>query len=69
MSGYNEMHVEFYNYRVEFQLRGAPNIQGVLWMDFFTFHADARNKEFKDIKEVMNAVGNKMPLIEDLFFT
>ena len=28
-----DMHVDFYNYRVEFQMRGAGHIHGVLWMD------------------------------------
>ena len=30
----NAMHSTFYNYRVEFQLRGAPHVHGVLWVDY-----------------------------------
>jgi hypothetical protein len=30
----NPMHSTFYNYRVEFQVRGAPHINGVLWVGY-----------------------------------
>ena len=30
----NPMQSTFYNYRVEFQLRGAPHVHGVLWVDY-----------------------------------
>ena len=34
MNKYNDMCVQFYNYRVEFQMRGAGHIHGVLWIDW-----------------------------------
>ena len=30
----NPMHSTFYNYRVEFQVRGAPHVHGVPWMNY-----------------------------------
>ena len=37
MSKESEMCVEYYNYRVEFALRGAGHIHGVLWVDLDHF--------------------------------
>ena len=62
MSKFNEMHVEFYNYRVEFQMRGAGHINGVLWIDFDAFLNDDRNNEFSNLKEAFDAIGNEMVL-------
>jgi len=47
MSKFNEMHVQYYNYRVEFQMRGAGHIHGVLWIDFTSFSSDDRNKDIQ----------------------
>ena len=44
MSKFNEMHVEF-------QMRGACHIHGLLWIDFDAFLQDDRNKEFSKLKE------------------
>ena len=33
MGNKNPMHVQYYNFRVEFQMRGAGHIHGVLWLD------------------------------------
>ena len=33
----NGMYIKFYNYRVEFQMRGAGHIHGVLWVDIDEF--------------------------------
>ena len=65
MSKHNDMHVGFYNYRVEFQMRGAPHIHGVLWLDFKAFCADARNQEFNNVEEILNGIGNEMPLLKE----
>ena len=62
MSKFNEIYVEFYNYRVEFQMRGAGHIHGVLWIDFDAFLNDDRNKEFSNLKEAFDAIGNEMVL-------
>jgi ATP-dependent DNA helicase PIF1 len=42
------MKVQFYNYRVEFQLRGAGHIHGVLWLDM-----QAHEKEFANLRFIM----------------
>ena len=34
MNPHGEMCVEYYNYRVEFQMRGAGHIHGTLWLDW-----------------------------------
>ena len=34
MSKENPMNVKLFNYRVEFQARGAAHVHGVLWVDF-----------------------------------
>jgi len=41
----NPMNVKFYNYRVEFQMRGAAHIHGVIWVDF-----DALEGSFPGLK-------------------
>ncbi len=52
----NPMHVEYYNYRVEFQMRGAGHIHGVLWLDM-----DTIEKAFPGLQEVMkNLAGIKV---------
>ena len=65
MSKFNEMHVEFYNYRVEFQMRGAGHIHGVLWIDFDAFMQDERNKEFSNLQNAFEAMGHEMVLDEE----
>lgn len=40
MHSSNPMHVNFYNYKVEFQMRGAPHIHGVLWLDLQAVERD-----------------------------
>ena len=37
---YNPIHTTFYNYRVEFQVRGAPHAHGVLWINFEKMEKD-----------------------------
>ena len=65
MSKFNEMHTQYYNYRIEFQMRGAAHVHGVLWIDFDAFHADKRNQEFNGLKEAMDAIGNENPLTDE----
>ena len=44
----NPMNVNMFNYRIEFQGRGAPHIHGVLWIDFeSTFTNDLDNNMLK----------------------
>ena len=58
MNTEGEMCVEYYNYRVEFQMRGAGHIHGTLWIDWNqlrkkmgTDMVDLVVKAFKNIKE------------------
>ena len=62
MSKFNEMHIKFYNFRVEFQMRGAGHIHGVLWVDFEQFNLDERNKDLKNVKAVLDEIGNENSL-------
>ena len=41
--------VKYYNYRVEFQLRGATHIHGTIWVDF--------EKHFEKLVKSEQAVG------------
>ena len=53
MSSGNPMCIKYNSYKVEFALRGAGHIHGVLWMDWENFsfpQAPYANKE-KDMKE------------------
>ncbi len=42
------MHVQFYNYRVEFQMRGAGHIHGVLWLNL-----EELEPKFPNLREIM----------------
>ncbi len=44
----NPMKVTYYTYRVEFQVRGAAHVHGVLWLNL-----DALNKTFPNIKNTL----------------
>ena len=56
MSKYSEMHVKYFNYRVEFQLRGAGHIHGALWINFKEFVADKRNPGFDNIEAAFHKI-------------
>ena len=63
MSKESEMCVEYYNYRVEFQLRGAGHIHGVLWVDLDHFidkqFKDPNSKiSFSELKNAFKSVNN-----------
>ena len=61
MNKENPMCVENYNYRVEFQSRGAAHIHGVLWLDLDAFSArqnDLGKSSFLLIKEAFKSVNN-----------
>ena len=62
MSKYNEMHASFYNYRVEFQLRGAGHIHGCIWINFKDFMKDERNAGFQGIDAVFEKITNEQKL-------
>ena len=53
MSSGNPMCIKYNSYKVEFALRGAGHIHGVLWMDWenFSFPQAAYAKKEKDMKE------------------
>ena len=44
-----------YNYRIEFQLRGAPHAHGTLWMDWKRFKALPR-EDVKNIVQALNSI-------------
>ena len=46
-------------------MRGAAHIHGVLWIDFDSFLKDDRNKEFCNLKEAFEAIGNESVLSTD----
>ena len=47
------MKIKFFNYRVEFQARGAGHIHGVLWMDI-----EEIDKTFPGLKDIMYSLRN-----------
>ena len=61
MNEYGEMCVNYYNYRVEFQMRGAGHIHGTLWLDWIKMKKNMEeekeegNKEYIDVDSVQNA--------------
>ena len=52
MSKGNPMSIRYYSYKVEFALRGAGHIHGVLWVDWNKFDALDR----KDIDAIVSAL-------------
>ena len=44
-----------YNYRIEFQLRGAPHAHGTLWVDWKRFNALDRDS-VRSITQAMNLI-------------
>ena len=64
MSKGGHMCVDYYNYRVEFQLRGAGHIHGVLWLDLDQFIGNQTDIEngsnpFTDLKNVFKCVNGE----------
>ena len=60
--GASKMPVKYYNYRVEFQLRGAGHIHGCLWLDLEQL-SQVLNTENPEDREAMdeNADREKNP--------
>ena len=56
----NPMYSTFYNYRVEFQLRGAPHVHGVLWVDY-----NEMEKVVPEITKCMSALRNQKRLTNE----
>ena len=53
------MNVKFYNYRVEFQVRGAGHIHGVLWLDL-----EQLDEQFQGLQNILNKLRNSSLLSE-----
>ena len=53
MNNYGDMCVEYYNYRVEFQMRGAGHIHGTLWLDWVKLKKDMMNKIKRVVKQIL----------------
>ena len=59
MGNNQPMHVKVYNYRVEFQVRGAGHIHGVLWLD-----TDALSKSFPGLDITFSKLKNNEKLTD-----
>ena len=64
MSKGNPMAIKYHSYKVEFALRGAGHIHGVLWVDWENFTAMPPT-EVHDIKEAFRKIKADTPLNED----
>jgi len=60
MSKGNPMHIRYYSYKVEFALRGAGHIHGILWVDWEKF--DDRNNLKKDIINALKKIQSEETL-------
>ena len=62
MSKGSPMCVQYYNYRIEFQLRGAGHLHGVLWIDLDEIIKRISKKKgfehFKELKKAFDSVYN-----------
>merc|ERR1711983_255410 len=54
------MKAEYYHYRVEFQLRGAGHIHGVLWLDLPEL--EKSKKEYAGLQSIMAKLRNSCSL-------
>ena len=59
MGSNSPMHVKFYNYRVEFQVRGAGHIHGVLWLD-----TEALNETFPGLSTSLSKIKDNETLTD-----
>ena len=62
MSKGSPMCVQYYNYRIEFQLRGAAHLHGVLWLDLEALIQKLSKKpgyaHFEELKNAFHSVNN-----------
>ena len=65
----NPMNITYYNYRIEFQMRGAAHVHGVLWVDMQKLENE---KEFEGLNntmmkikrnEILESESDTMPLV------
>ena len=54
----NPMHIKYYSYKVEFALRGAGHIHGILWVDWEKFD-DRINLKRNDIINALKKIQNE----------
>ena len=52
MSKGTSLAIQYYSYKVEFALRGAPHIHGVLWVDW----DKTKLKEKVDVQKIKDAL-------------
>ena len=62
MNSEGDMCVEYYNYRVEFQMRGAGHIHGTLWLDWPQLKKKMEKNEENDEDNLFS-----VNLVEDAF--
>ena len=60
MADSSPMHAKFFHYRVEFQLRGAGHIHGVLWVDVPTL--EKKDTKLEGLQEIMTKLRTSTPL-------
>ena len=60
MGDNNPTKTQYYHYRVEFQLRGAGHIHGVLWVD-----VEELGEKYNGLKEIMNKLKNLIKLDDE----
>ena len=64
MSKGNPMALKYNSYKVEFALRGAGHIHGVLWVDWNTFEA-LPNTDIDNIKEALKKIKHEKSISEE----
>ena len=57
----NPMRIKYYSYKVEFALRGAAHIHGVLWIDWKNFDS-LENKKTKLVIDAFDKIRNEKSL-------
>ena len=71
MSSGNPMSVKYNSYKVEFAMRGAGHIHGVLWVDWDTFfvkHKEEFNRcklQVQDVKSALEKIKQDQKLSEN----
>ena len=68
MNKKSRLRVKYYSYKVEFALRGAAHIHGVLWMDWENFSEieveDKKKVNVKSLVSALDKIRDEIPLDE-----
>ena len=63
MSKFSQLPISYYNYRIEWQARGAAHCHGALWVDFKQF--SKQNPGFENLEAAIENMTNDKVLSED----